>query len=150
MLEIIIDDDAFLASADIGIMETDVFNDARSEPSPSGRWGGFAYFNAVDQGRGPVKPIYAKALRIVLPNGDVIFRKSVGPSAPRNIRVNSLVQLESSAVNASLTASGDSLRGWIASFLNKMAYFYSQVLADATPRGASGKLGSSYRPTIIG
>lgn len=148
MLEIIIDDKDFLASCQIGRMETDIFSDARSEPSPSGRWGGYPYFWPVDLGRGPVKPIYAKALRITLPDGRVIFRKSVGPAAPRNIRKNSLAQLESSGVNAALTTRASNMRQWFAVFLNRMAYFYSQVLADATPK-RTGKLASKYRPTVI-
>lgn len=149
MLEIIIDDREFLASCEIGTLETDVFNDARSLPSPSGRWGGYPYFWPVDLGRGPVKPIFAKALRIDLGNGNVIFRKSAGPAAPRDIRKMAMNQLESSAVNAAVTTSAQNIRQWCAVFLSKMAYFYSQVLSDATPR-RSGNLASKYRGTTIG
>lgn len=146
MLEIIFDDRAFLAGCEIGTLETDVFSDARSDPSPSGRWGDYPYFWPVDQGRGPVKPIYAKALRIVLDNGQVIYRKSVGPAAPRNIRALAMNQLEASALNASLSSNGSTVREWMAKFLTQLAYFYSQVLADASPK-KSGKLASSYRST---
>ena len=146
MLEIIIDDKDFLAGAEIGLLETDIYNDARSNPSPSGRWGGYPYFWAVDQGRGPVRPIYAKALRIPLADGTAIFRKSAGPSTPRNIVSQSLAQLEGSAINAALSASGSTLRGWFAMFLNKIAFFHAEVLEEVTPH-KSGKLAGSYRTT---
>jgi len=142
MLEIIIKDEEFLASLELESLETSIFNDARSTT-------GFPYFYPVDLGRGPVRPINAKALKIPMAGvpGGFIFRRSAGPAAPRNIRQQALGQLEGSAINAAITAGGLTPRGWLASFLNGMARFYSQVLADVTPRGPSGKLGSSYRPT---
>jgi hypothetical protein len=142
MLEIIIKDEEFLASLEVESLETSIFNDARSAT-------GFPYFYPVDLGRGPVFPKNAKALKIPMAGapGGFIFRRSAGPAAPRNIRQQALGQLEGSAINAAITAGGATPRGWFASFLNGMARFYSQVLADVTPRGPSGKLGSSYRPT---
>jgi len=150
MLTIEIDDAAFLASAEIGVLETSIFSDARSQPSPSGRWGDYPYFWPVDLGRGPVTAKFAKALRIPLPDGTVIYRKSVGPAAPRNIRKNAFVQLDSAAINAGVSASGTpypGIRQWLAAFLRMMAYFYSQSLAEATPGGLTGKLRQSYRAT---
>lgn len=146
MIEIVIKDEEFLASIDgVESLETSIFNDARSAT-------GYPYFYPVDLGRGPVKPIHAKALRIPIMGGDggYIFRRSAGPAAPRNIRQKALVQLEGSAINAAIVAGGATPRGWFASFLNGMARFYSQVLAEVTPRGPSGKLGQSYRPTTTG
>lgn len=142
MIEIIIKDDEFLASLDgVESLETSIFNDARSAT-------GYPYFYPVDLGRGPVKPINAKALRIPIGGGQFIFRRSAGPAAPRNIRQQALVQLEGSAINAAIVAGGATPRGWFASFLNGMARFYSQVLADVTPGSAyTGKLRNSYRPT---
>lgn len=141
MLEIIIDDRQFLAGCQIGRLETDIFNDARSS-------NGYPYFWPVDLGRGPVVAKNAKALRFVTPGGQVLFRKSVGPAAPRDIRKTAISQMESSAINASITAGGRDIRQWLAVFLTKMGYFYSQVLADATPR-RTGKLASRYRSTTI-
>ena len=142
MLEIIIHDSEFLASLNVEGLETAIFNDARSPT-------GFPYFYPVDLGRGPVRPINAKALKIPMAGapGGLIFRKYAGPAAPRNIRQQALGQLEGSAINAAIVARGETMREWCAVFLNGMARFYSQVLADVTPRGPSGKLGSSYRPT---
>jgi len=142
MLEIIIHDSEFLASLNVAGLETAIFNDARSPI-------GFPYFYPVDLGRGPVFPKNAKALKIPIAGapGGFIFRRSAGPAAPRNIRNQALAQLEGSAVNAAIVSRGETMRGWCANFLNNMARFYSQVLADVTPRGPSGKLGSSYRPT---
>ena len=143
MLEIIVNDEEFLESLNVEGLNTAIFNDARSVT-------GYPYFWPVDLGRGPIRPINAKALKIPVQGapGGFIFRKWAGPAAPRNIRQQALGQLEGSAVNAAILARGETLRGWCAAFLNGMARFYSQVLADATPRGPSGKLGSSYRPTI--
>jgi hypothetical protein len=152
MFSLTINDADFLNSLDVGGMEADIFNDARSQPSPSGRWGGYAYYWPVNLGRGPVNPIYAKALRIVLPDGTVIFRKHAGPSAARDILGKSAAQLESSAINAVATSGGvgygSSVRRWFATFLTKFAYFQAQVMADATPNGPGGKLASSYRSTV--
>jgi len=149
MLEITLDSSQFEAGLDIGVLETAIFNDARSLPSPSGRWGGYAYFWPVDRGRGPVRPIFAKALRIPVGDGKFIFRKSAGPAAPREITKNSMSQLEGSAINAAIMSSGSTLRQWFVVFLNRMASFHSQVFADFTPR-KSGKLASNYRPTTTG
>ena len=142
MLEIIIHDSEFLESVNVEGLQTAIFNDARSPA-------GFPYFYPVDLGRGPVKPINAKALKIPMAGapGGFIFRRSAGPAAPRNIRNQALAQLEGSAVNAAIVSRGETMRGWCANFLNNMARFYAQVLAEVTPRGPSGKLGSSYRPT---
>src|SRR5579871_1549621 len=104
MVTIEIDDEQFIATADLSGLESSIFNDAKSLPSPSGRWGGYPYFWPVDLGRGPVNPVYAKALRIPIGNGQFIFRKSAGPSAPRNIRKIAAIQIDSAAINSSITA----------------------------------------------
>ncbi len=146
MIEIIVDTSEFEASLDqIGELETSIFQDARS---PSG----FPYFYPVDLGRGPVVAKNAKALKITLPDGSVIFRKSAGPSAPRNIRLESFAQFDGAAINASISARGTTIRGWCVSFLNFMALYFKDVLADHTPVSplpGGGKLQKGYRSTII-
>ena len=100
MFSLTINDADFLNSLDVGGMEADIFNDARSLAGPTGQGGGYPYHRPVNLGRGPVHPIHAKALRIVLPDGTVIFRKSAGPAAARDILGKSVAQLDSSAINA--------------------------------------------------
>lgn len=146
MLEITVDTREFEASlAQIAELQTDIFADARSAT-------GYPYFYPVDLGRGPVRPVNAKALKITLPNGQVIFRKSAGPAAPRNIRLESFAQVDGSAINAATIARGNNLRGWLVSFLNAVALFYKDVLADhspVSPLPGGGKLKKSYRATTI-
>jgi hypothetical protein len=114
--------------------------------------GGFPYYWAVNYGRVGFTVKNAKALRFVLPNGQVIFRHSVGPAAARDILGKSVTQLDSSAINAVATSGaigyGASVRRWFATFLSKFAYFQAQAMGDATPNGPGGKLASSYRSTI--
>ena len=106
MFSLTINDADFLNSLDVGGMEADIFNDARSLAGPTGQGGGYPYYWPVNLGRGPVHPIHAKALRIVLPDGTVIFRKSAGPAAARDILGKSVAQLDSSAINAVATSGG--------------------------------------------
>jgi hypothetical protein len=149
MLEITIDDSEFMEQVEsLGGMETDIFNDARSAPNPvSGRGGGYPYFYPVDLGRGPVVARNARALAIPTASG-VIFRKRVGPAAARNIRPNALTQLEGAALNAAFTTGNQAnLRGWFATFLNKVAAFFILPLQEMTPSGLTGKLKQSYRST---
>jgi hypothetical protein len=144
MLEITVDTSAFENEiSKIGNMHADIVQDATSDR-------GFRYFYPVDLGRGPVVAKNAKALRITLPDGRVIFRKSVGPAAPRNIRLNSLPEVMGSAINAGVVARGDSIRGWLLSFLGMCAFYFAQVLAEHTPVSplpGGGKLKQSYRAT---
>lgn len=134
-------DEAFLAKLqqmDLSTLKTEIYNDARSLK-------GFPYFYAVDLGRGPIRPINAKALRIPV-GGGFIFRKSAGPSAPRNIRNLASNLLNETAMSAAQSAQGSTIRAWLVSFLNSMALQYSHVLSVVTPR-QGGKLATSYRPT---
>lgn len=150
MLEIIVDDSAFMREIEsLAGLETAIYNDARSSPNPvSGRGGGYPYFYPVDLGRGPVVARNAKALAIPTANG-VIFRKKVGPAAPRNIRNNAAVQLEQSCVNAAVTTPEFSgVRAWCVSFLNKVAAYFIQPLEEQTPKGLTGRLKQSYRSTV--
>lgn len=149
MLEITMDASRMLNDLEgLSTMQSEIYSDARSLPNPvSGRGGGFPYFNAVDLGRRgfAVKPP-ARAIPIQT-EGGLIFRKSVGPAAPRNIRQRSIAQIDGSAINAAITGQGSSVRGWFASFLTKMAFFHAQVLVELTPN-RSGQLASKYRSTV--
>jgi hypothetical protein len=150
MSEITIDDSRFMQEIEsLGGLETAIFNDARSAPNPvSGRGGGYPYFYPVDLGRGPVVAKNARALAIPTENG-VIFRRSVGPAAPRFIRSNAMGQLEGTCINAAVTSgSQETVRGWFAAFLNKVAAYFISPLEESTPRGLTGKLKSSYRSTV--
>jgi hypothetical protein len=142
MLEIEVDDREMLAGLEFGELETSIFNDARSAEPYS-----FPYFFPVDLGRKGFSAKNAKALRFEV-GGRVIFRKSVGPSMPRNIRLNSFAQFYGSCINAAASV-GDqpTVRAWLAAFLTKVAWYHAQTLADLTPK-VSGKLAQSYRPTI--
>jgi hypothetical protein len=45
-----------------GSLVTAVMQPAESAPDQAGRWGGFQYAETVIKGRGPVRPVYARAL----------------------------------------------------------------------------------------
>ncbi len=57
-----------------------------------------AYAQYVEYGRGPVRAINAKALRFII-NGEVIFRKSVGPMAAQPFVRQSLTSASTSFTN---------------------------------------------------
>lgn len=110
---------------------------------------GFRYFWAVDRGRGPVRPIHAKALRIMTKEGP-IFRRYAGPAPAQHLTEKSLGELMPSSIVAAETARGTSFIVWARQFLGYVANFQSRALARVTPRGFSGKLGNSYRVHVKG
>ena len=105
---------------------------------------GFPYFWPVDLGRREVRPIRAKALRITLPGGQVIFRKYAGPAAPRFITRQALTSLGSSIESAAQSARGSDLHSWLKSFLNGIADLESVAFRLATPN-VTGRLAQGYQ-----
>lgn len=134
MLQIQINAERFLAELPVRL-QSSVVNTAQSEI-------GFPYYAAVDRGRRAVRPVNAKALRIPTPNG-FIFRKFAGPSAPRHITKRSLEDILPNAQFSAAFAAGQTIRGWITSFLNSMAKLHSDSLATRTPI-RTGNLAGSY------
>ncbi len=127
----------FIERAKVGALESAVFSGARSPA-------GFDYFWAVDRGRREVRPINARALRIVLPGGQVIFRKFARPSRPRFVTQRALANFPAMFRAATSTAKGETFSAWIRSFLDNVADFAAEAFRRSTPR-VSGRLAQGYR-----
>lgn len=112
-----------------------VFNDARS---PEGTY----YFKYVDRGRGPVRPIRAKALHwIDAKTGKDVFAKYAGPVAPRHIIARALAVVRQKDIEIE---SGALTRRKIADFVNAVAMVAVEEMQSITPV-VTGKLHDSYR-----
>lgn len=105
---------------------------------------GFFYWPAVNDGRGPVRPVRAKVLRFVTKDGKVVFTKFARASAPRHMRENSLPVIRQRA-NLELVGGPTSFtRNGIASHINRIARIALEEMARRTPV-ITGKLKNSYR-----
>lgn len=121
-----------------GVLTSAIISTARSPI-------GFDYFWAVDRGRRAIRPIRASALKIPIGGGKFIFRKYVGPSAPRYITQRGLSSLGLSATAAAQIARGANIIVWLKSFLNNLVDFQASAFKSVTPNGSSGRLASGYQ-----
>lgn len=110
---------------------------------------GFHYFWAVDRGRGPIRPVNAKALRFVAAGGEVVFAKSAKAAPAQHLTEQSMANLLPNCIMASNEAHGNSFLSWARNFLRSIAMFQSQSLARVTPR-VSGRLAKSYKVNVNG
>ena len=112
-----------------------VYNDAQSKE-------GTYYWPIVNNGRGPVRPIRAKALHWVdAKTGADVFSKYSKAVAPRHIRENSIPSIQQALVKI---PGGKLERETIAQFVNEVAAIAVEELKSRTPV-VTGKLRDSYR-----
>lgn len=112
-----------------------VFNDARSED-------GEYYFKYVDQGRGPVRPVSAKALHWIDPKtGKDVFAKYAKGVPPRHIISRALAVVRQQDVHL---PPGSISREGVANFVNAVALLAIEEMMAITPV-ETGKLKNSYR-----
>jgi hypothetical protein len=121
-----------------GTPQASVFNDKRTR---SGR----SIFKIIDKGRGPVRAIRARALRIPLRSGRVIFRKSAGPAPAQDLTERAVADMN----NAGATAVRFELsHGGLVGLINMIARVGFNTLRQRTPRrglGSGRALADSYR-----
>jgi hypothetical protein len=118
-----------------GMIIARIFNDARSED-------GTYYFRFVDKGRGPVRPINAKALHWIGEDGKDVFAMYAKGVPPRHIvdRAIAVIQQEKFQVDAT----GKSPRKAMQELVNAVAVFAVDSMKAITPV-VSSKLHDSYR-----
>lgn len=114
-----------------------VYNDASS---PNGVY----YWNYVNDGRGPVRPINAKVLHWVDPKtGEDVFAMYAGPTAPQHIRENALPAIRNGAI-AKIRSTGPQLsREYLVDLVNGIARVAVAELQQNTP--GKGPLFKKYR-----
>lgn len=122
-------------------LESEVSNTAMNK--------GFAYFYAVDQGRGPIVPVNAKALRFIGRDGEVVFSKHAKAAPAQHLLKRSLDSLLANAIISAAQARGNSFLVWARSFLRSIAQREAGALQGVTPR-VSGKLARSYKVNVSG
>lgn len=120
-----------------------------SEVSNTANNKGFAYYWAVDKGRGPIRPVNAKALRFFARDGQVVFAKSAKSAPAQHLTEQSLANLMPNAIMAVNQAHGNSFLSWARTFLRSLANFQAQSLAKVTPR-VSGRLARNYKVNVNG
>lgn len=119
-----------------GGIVANIFNDAQSAD-------GSYYWNLVNNGRGPVRPVHAKALHWIDPKtGKDVFSMYSGPVAPRHIRENAIPAIQQALV--SFPESGGYDRKSITQFVNSVADYAKSEMQLRTPV-VTGKLRDSYR-----
>lgn len=132
------DDKELLRNLPRGAPEAIVFNDKRTRS-------GLSLFRIIDRGRGPVRPVRAKALRIPLRGGQVIFRKFARATRPQFLREKAVAAMQQAgvlAVSFNLTQDG------LVEFINSIARTGLNELRRKTPRrgiGGGKRLADSYR-----
>lgn len=118
-----------------GGIVAEIYNDAQSAD-------GVFYWNLVNDGRGPVRPVHAKALHWIDPlTGKDVFSMYSGPVAPRHIRENSIPAIQQAEVQtyrATLT------RETLADIVNAVAEIAVFEMQSRTPV-ITGLLHDSYR-----
>jgi len=127
--------------ARVSTLESEVSNSANNK--------GFAYFWAVDQGRGPIRPVNAKALRFRAKDGNIVFSKYAKAAPAQHLTDRSLKRLMPNTMIAAMMASGNSFLSWARDFLRSMARAEANELQGITPR-VSGKLAKSYKTNVNG
>jgi hypothetical protein len=118
-----------------GIVAT-IYNDAQSK-------NGVYYWGIINNGRGAVRPVHAKALHWVDPKtGKDVFSMYSGPVAPRHIRENSIPAIQQALVSFPETATFN--REAIIAFVNAIAEYAVSEMQSRTPV-VTGLLRDSYR-----
>lgn len=118
----------------LGPIRAHVYNLAKS---PEGLY----YWNMVNNGRGPVRPVNAKVLHWVDPvSGKDIFSMFSGPVAPRHMRENSMAAIREAIVPGSFTVFD---RITIERFVSAIAELALQEMKSRTPV-VTGTLRNSY------
>lgn len=119
-----------------GDLVANIFNDAQSAD-------GVFYWNLVNDGRGPVRPVHAKVLHWIDPvTGKDVFSMYSGPVAPRHIRENSIPAIQQALVSFPESSAFD--RKAIADFVNAVAAYAVEEMQSRTPV-ITGLLRDSYR-----
>lgn len=119
-----------------GGLVANIYNDAKSED-------GVYYWQIVNNGRGAVRPVHAKALHWVDPKtGKDVFSKYSGPVAPRHIRENAIPAIQQAVVSFPETATFN--REALAAFINAVAEYAVAEMESRTPV-VTGLLHDSYR-----
>jgi hypothetical protein len=102
---------------------------------------GTYYWNIVNNGRGPVRPINAKVLHWIDPKtGKDVFSMYSGPVAPRHMRENSMAAIRNAIIPGSFQ---DFDRITIERFVSAIAELAVQEMKSRTPV-VSGTLRNSY------
>jgi hypothetical protein len=118
-----------------GAITAFIFNDARSQD-------GTYYFRYVDGGRGPVRPIHAKALHWIGKDGKDVFAMYAKGVAPRHIIIRAIAIIN--LRTPEFTTGGKPLRDAIADYVNAVAVIAVEEFQRLTPV-VSSKLRDSYR-----
>lgn len=114
-----------------------IYNDASS---PSGVY----YWNYVNDGRGPVRPIHAKVLHWTDPKtGEDVFAMYAGPTAPQHIRENAMPAIRQGAIAKIKSVSTQLNREFVVQLVNGIARVAVAELQGYTP--GKGPLYKKYR-----
>ena len=116
-----------------GPIRAHVYNLAKS---PEGLY----YWNILNDGRGPVRPVNAKVLHWVDAQGKDVFSRYSGPVAPRHIRENSMAAIREAIVPGSFAVFD---RVTIERFVSTIAELAVQEMKSRTPV-VTGLLRNSY------
>ncbi len=95
---------------------------------------GLSVYRLVDRGRGPVRPVRAKALRIPTRRG-VIFRRFAGPARPQNLTEQAVAKMNTEAARS---IRFELSHGGLVGFLNTIARVGLETLRRRTPRRGLG------------
>jgi hypothetical protein len=118
-----------------GAITAFIFNDARSQD-------GTYYFRYVDGGRGPVRPIRAKALHWIGKDGKDVFAMYAKGVAPRHIIIRAIAVINQE--RPQFSSAGKPIREAIADYVNAVAVIAVEEFQKLTPV-VTGKLRNSYR-----
>lgn len=103
------------------------------------------YWKIVNDGRGPIVPVSAKALHWFTPEGEEVFSDYSGPVAPRHILEKALPGIRQIVKRRAKFASVSQFgRPFVVAFVNALAATCVERLKKFTPV-VTGKLQDSYR-----
>ncbi len=107
---------------------------------------GTYYFDLVNDGRGEIRPVNAKALHWVDRGGQDVFAMHAGPSAPRHIKERALpvIEQEGRAMGETWNQGGEDLRAALVEFVNQVAEDIAVPALQAVTPTVTGKLQQSY------
>jgi hypothetical protein len=117
-----------------GPIRANVYNLAKSSD-------GTYYWNIINNGRGPVRPVHAKVLHWIDPKtGKDVFSMYSGPVAPRHMRENSMAAIRNAIIPGSFRVFD---RITIERFVSAIAELAVQEMKSRTPV-VTGLLRNSY------
>jgi hypothetical protein len=125
-----------IAAFESGSVATvNIYNDAKS---PEGTY----YWSIINNGRGPVRPVNAKALRWIDPvSGKVVFAQYSKGVPPVHMRENAIVVVQNSVIPGDFTGLDENT---ILRFVMATAEFVAREMRDRTPV-RTGQLRDKYR-----